>query len=53
MYNIELALGGDCDVGLTTNEEPQNKLLLMHQASLCEFQSVGTSDVLKLTLYNN
>ena len=31
-------MGGDCEAGLTTEEELRKKLVLMHQASLCEFQ---------------
>ena len=31
-------LGEDCALGFKTNEELRQKLALMHQASLCEFQ---------------
>ena len=31
-------MGGDCKVGLTADKELRNKLVLMHQASLREFQ---------------
>ena len=34
-----LEVDGVCGVGLTTNEERQKKLVLMHQESLCEFKN--------------
>ena len=34
-----MATGGACGLGVTTNKECLKKLVLMHQASLCEFQS--------------
>ena len=39
-YYIEfrIVLGGSEWVGLTTNEERRQKLVLMHQVSLCVFQ---------------
>ena len=30
--------GGGCGVGLTDDEDHRQKLVLMHQASLCELQ---------------
>ena len=31
-------MGGDCELGLTTDKKLQKKLFRMHQAPLCELQ---------------